>query len=144
MRRFHLMVVDDDPEDTFALQRAIEKEALSAEVHRFNDGDALLDHLDGVQKDETGPRPDVIFLDINMPGKSGLEVLRAIRSDRFTSAVPVIILTTSDNEADVTEAYASGVNAYVVKPATMGELTAFVRSFGLFWLDCARVPSPSA
>ncbi|MGR3467283.1 MAG: response regulator [Shimia sp.] len=140
MRKFSLVVVDDDPEDTFAMRRAFEKEGVDVDIRHLEDGEKLLKALSSPFDDEN-PRPDFILLDINMPGPSGLEVLERMRRTDAGADIPVIVVTTSDAEKDVQEAYRLGANAYVVKPTSMGQLAAFARSFGLFWIDCARLPT---
>lgn len=140
MRKFSLLVVDDDPEDTFAMRRAFEKEGVNVEIRHLEDGEKLLELFSLPFTDEN-PRPDFILLDINMPGPSGLEVLERLRETKSGASIPVIVVTTSDAEKDVHDAYRLGANGYVVKPASMGQLAAFARSFGMFWIDCARLPT---
>ena len=88
------------------------------------------------------PRPDLILLDLNMPRKNGLEVLEEIRADDDLKRIPVLILTTSENDEDVQRAYELNVNCYITKPVELDEFLVIVKQIDTFWLDVATLPQP--
>jgi two-component system response regulator len=90
------------------------------------------------------PLPALILMDLNMPRMKGLEALQALRGDALLRTLPVIVLSTSSNTKQIAQAYASGVNAYMTKPAQFDQLLDAMRKFGDFWLGVSRLPDPAA
>jgi CheY-like chemotaxis protein len=105
-----ILLADDDDDDTMLFVEATEKLSSNIKVSLANDGQKLLGLLD------SSSMPDIIFLDLNMPKKSGLECLRSIRSDVRYDRIPVIMYSTSQSKRDIDESYVAGANYYVVKP----------------------------
>jgi two-component system response regulator len=132
-----ILLVEDNPDDELLTLRALRKNRILNEVLVARDGVEALDYLFG-----TGPhagrdlsiQPQIILLDLNLPRIDGLEVLRRIRDDERTKLLSVIVLTSSKEEEDIVQCYASGANSYVRKPVEFEQFTEAVRVLGLFWL----------
>jgi two-component system, response regulator len=132
-----ILLVEDNPSDIGLTQRALAKARIANEMIVAEDGKEALDYLWGTGVHagrDVSDLPAVILLDLNLPGVSGLEVLRQIRGDARTRRVPVVILTTSKEEQDVATGYDLGVNSYVRKPVDFNQFAAAVEQLGLYWL----------
>ena len=130
-----LLLVDDDPEDAFLTRRAFQRCRLTNEFAHVPSAEAMFALLGS---DE--PRPDLILLDINMPGMGGLEALRRLRADAALRAIPVVVLSTSDDVGDVLSSYDIGANSYVTKPVSSEGLTEIARLFDEYWFQLVRLP----
>jgi CheY-like chemotaxis protein len=135
-----ILVVDDSAGDVRLTIEALRERGVSSHVSVAASGDEALDFLHRSGAFAAAPRPDLILLDLNMPGKRGGEVLAEIKRDPELSAIPVIVLTTSADERDVRASYALHANAYVVKPVDFDEFLAAVRAIEEFWLNRAVLP----
>ena len=137
-----ILLVDDSPKDIELTIEALRDSGLSNEIDTAGDGEEALDFIyrRGRFKDRTGGDPAVILLDIKMPKVDGLEVLKHIKSDPAIKHIPVVILTSSREEADLARSYALGVNAYVVKPVGFSEFLDGIRQVGLFWAILNELP----
>jgi len=123
-----ILIIEDSPEDYEATKRAFRKAGLKNQINRCEDGDEALDYLfhRGPYADSaTAPRPDIILLDLNLPGTDGREVLQEIKADKEICNIPVIVLTTSEDERDIESCYRYGANSYVKKPV---DLQGFIRA----------------
>jgi two-component system, response regulator len=123
--------------------RELRKKNLGNNIIHLTDGVEALDFIFGRQKyaqRKVEDKPKVILLDLKMPKVSGLEVLRAIRADERTKFIPVVIMTSSNEEKDVIESYSLGVNAYVVKPVGFDNFSKAVAELGLFWILVNQQP----
>ena len=142
-----ILLVEDNPDDVLFLTRAARHAEISTGFHVASDGQEAIDYLSGAGKfsDKTKyPMPSLVLLDLKLPCKSGLEVLKWIRENQSLKPLPVIMLTTSAENSDVERSYRMGANAYLVKPANMNELTAILKSLKTFWLDHNLMPQISA
>ncbi len=141
-----ILLAEDSPNDVELTLAALSEHRLANEVVRVADGAEALDYLycRGCFEGRTGGLPAVILLDIKMPKVDGLEVLRRIRSDPRLAALPVVILTSSREEADIVEGYRLHVNAYVVKPVAFPDFVEAVKNLGLFWAVLNEPPPASA
>lgn len=138
-----LLVLEDNNEDFATLRRLMRKQGLTNPVFRCVTGEQLLDFLrhQGCYSDPvTAPRPVLILLDLNVPGKDGRMVLQEIKSEEALKQIPVAVLSTSANAKDVAFCYAHGVNTYLVKPVDLEKLTRTVRLFFEYWLMAAVLP----
>lgn len=146
MDRRIIMVVEDNEDDLELAIRAFKQNHLVNEVVVARDGVEALDYLFG-----TGPHagrdlcimPEVVLLDLKMPRLGGLEVLRRIRADERTRYLPVVVLTSSDEEKDMIDSYHYGVNSYIRKPVDFEQFTEAVRQLSLYWMvlnQCPRNP----
>ncbi len=132
-----VLLVEDNPTDEKLTLLAFRRSTVSIEFVIERDGAAALDFLFGTGKHagrDARDTPALVLLDLNLPKLSGHEVLRRIRADARTKHVPVIILTSSDEDADVRASYALGSNAYVRKPLDFDEFARAAESLGVFWL----------
>jgi CheY-like chemotaxis protein len=128
-----ILLVEDNPSDLELTLHALKRHRLANRIEIVRDGQEALDFLFAATPRPNGP-PKIILLDLKLPKVDGLDVLRAIKADPVTRAIPVIVLTSSREESDVVEAYKLGVNSYVVKPVDFEQFTEAVRMLGLYWL----------
>lgn len=135
-----ILLVEDSEPDILLTQEAFEDASVKNRLHITRDGEEALHFLKKKGKYQAVPRPDVILLDINMPRKNGLEVLQEIKADPELASIPVLMLTTSQAEEDVRNAYARHANGYVVKPVGFENFLDAIRAFERFWLTFVRFP----
>jgi CheY-like chemotaxis protein len=130
-----VLLVEDSPNDARLTLEAFAESGLANEVVWVKDGQEALDYLfcTGTYAARPPGTPAVVLLDIKLPKIDGLQVLERVKSDPQLRAVPIVMLTSSSQEADLTRSYAAGVNAYVVKPVGFPEFVAALRELGLFW-----------
>jgi CheY-like chemotaxis protein len=130
-----ILLVEDSPNDAELTLEALGEHNLANEVEWVKDGQQALDYLkhEGAFADRIGNNPAVILLDLKLPKVDGLEVLRVIKSTDSLKLIPVVVLTSSREESDLTESYNLGVNAYVVKPVIFHEFMKAVAELGIFW-----------
>jgi two-component system, response regulator len=138
-----LLLAEDNPQDLELALRALRKANLSNRIQVARDGAEVLDFLFGTGAfvgRTTAERPKVILLDLKLPKVDGLEVLRRIKADPLTRDIPVVVLTSSREQRDVTESYKLGVNSYIVKPVNFERYAEAVRDLGLYWLLLNQPP----
>jgi len=130
-----ILLVEDDPKDVELTLKAFEESNLANEVETVGDGAEALDFLFSRGKFENRPNgnPAVILLDLKLPKVDGLEVLRQIRGNQKTKMIPVVIVTSSKEEADLMEGYKLGTNAYVQKPIDFHQFIDAIKNLGIFW-----------
>jgi CheY-like chemotaxis protein len=132
-----ILLVEDNQDDVDLTMMALEKSKILNEVVVVGDGVEALDYLFGTGDfagRDTSVKPQVILLDLNMPRMGGLEFLRRIRDDERTMLLPVVILTTSNEDKDRIESYNLGANSYVRKPVDFGQFVEAVQQLGLYWM----------
>jgi len=132
-----IVLVEDNPDDVELTLRAFERSNIANEVRVVRDGASALDLLLARGEHEGRDRaddPQLVLLDLKLPRVSGLEVLRALRRDERTALLPVVVLTSSQEERDVVESYRLGANSYVRKPVDFVEFVEATRQLGLYWL----------
>lgn len=140
-----LLLVEDNPQDLELALRALQKANLANHIQVARDGAEALDFLfsEGAHKGrEFASAPKVILLDLKLPKIDGLEVLRRLKADPRTRSIPVVILTSSNEQRDVVESYRLGVNSYIVKPVNFESFSRAVRELGFYWLLLNRPHSP--
>ena len=136
-KSIEILLVEDNPDDVELTLHAFQKHHLANRVHVVRDGAEALDFLfrTGAFKDRhIEDSPQLVLLDLKLPKVDGLEVLRRMKGDPRTRMIPVVMLTTSREERDITESYRLGVNSYIVKPVNFEQFTEAVRQLGLYWL----------
>lgn len=136
-----ILLVEDNPQDEQLILRALKKVNLANRVDVVRDGQQALDYLFRQAEYETRPGPDlptVVILDINLPRLDGLEVLSRLRSVGPTRMLPVVILTSSDEERDRLRSYENGANSFVKKPLDFGEFAETVARLGIYWVAVNR------
>jgi CheY-like chemotaxis protein len=137
-----ILLVEDDLAHAEIVRRNLEDFRVANHLEHVSDGQAALDYLFGEGDWSTvpTPRPHVILLDLRLPKVDGLEVLRTIKADKQLNSIPVVVLTTSDAEADMVRAYESHVNSYLVKPLDLDQFVSLIRSLGYYWLAWNKHP----
>lgn len=132
-----ILLVEDNPRDAELTLRALKKNNLANNIYVAHDGAEALDFFfcrgKFVKRSFTNP-PKVVLLDLKLPKISGLEVLKIVKGDTRTSHIPIVVVTSSNQEPDMKEAYALGVNSYVVKPVDFDQFINAMSSLGLYWL----------
>ena len=138
-----ILLVEDNPNDEMLAIHAFKRQNLANRVHVVRDGAEALEYIfgTGAYADRTIENPKVILLDLKLPLVDGIEVLRKIRSDPRTRLIPVVALTSSNEERDLVETYALGVNSYIVKPVDFEQFNEVARHLGYYWLLLNRQPA---
>ena len=132
-----VMLVEDNIDHAELVIRTLEDHRIANKIQHFLDGEAALDYLlrrEQYADPKTSPRPHLILLDLRLPRVDGLEVLQAIKNNDELKNIPVVVLTTSEAEKDVTRAYNNYVNSYLVKPVGFDEFSKLMNDLGFYWL----------
>jgi CheY-like chemotaxis protein len=132
-----ILLVEDNPQDLELALRALRKTNLANRIHTARDGAEALDFIfcEGLYRErKIDDGPKVILLDLKLPKINGLEVLKRIKGDPRTRAIPVVMLTSSKEQNDVVESYQLGVNSYIVKPVNFESFALAVQHLGMYWL----------
>lgn len=138
-----ILLVEDDHADVFRIQRAFQKANATSTLEVVSDGEQAIQYLarQGIYQDhELYPMPILILLDLKLPRCSGFQVLTWLRNESNLKNLPVVVLTSSEEQVDIDRAYALGANSYLVKPPDPNTLLEMVRSVGLFWVVFNRPP----
>lgn len=138
-----ILLVEDDMAHAEIVRRNLEDCRVANEIVHVADGQAAIDYLlrrNGYADPETSPAPSLILLDLRLPKVDGLEVLRTIKADEKLRLIPVVVLTTSESEADMVQAYGLGAGSYLVKPVDFEKFTQLLDTFGYYWLAWNRFP----
>jgi CheY-like chemotaxis protein len=138
-----ILLVEDSPEDFEATLRAFQKSGLKNTVVRCEDGDEALDYLHrrGEYADPSrSPRPGVILLDLNLPGTDGRQVLNEIKGSERLRDIPVVVLTTSADERDITACYRAGANSYIQKPVDIDGFMKAIERLNGYWFEVVILP----
>ncbi|MFP8955808.1 response regulator [Natrialbaceae archaeon A-CW3] len=135
-----ILLVEDNPGDVRLTQEAFKEGRIDNTLHVARDGVeaiSFLRHEDGY---EDAPRPDLILLDLNLPRKSGADVLEVLKNDENLRRIPTIVLTSSEAEEDIVSSYESYANAYLTKPIDPDEFIDALRTFETFWFSVVQLP----
>lgn len=133
--RKNILLVEDNPDDEALTLRALGRAAVPADIEVVRDGAEALARLA-----TTSRLPDVVLLDLKLPKLSGIDVLRAVRADPRTQLLPVVVLTSSDEDEDVLASYRAGANGYVRKPVEFDAFATTVSELGRFWIQHVESP----
>jgi two-component system response regulator len=140
-----ILLVEDNPRDVDLTLRALKRHNLANRVVVARDGAEALALIFG-DAEEISPslptNPRLILLDLKLPKVDGMEVLRRIKAEKRTRTIPVVVLTSSNQERDMVESYQLGVNSYIVKPVDFDKFLDCVRQLGIYWLLINRLPEP--
>lgn len=134
-----ILLVEDDPDHEVLTIRALKKSNIANDIRVARDGEEAIELLFGADP----IRPQVILLDLKLPKVDGLEVLRRIRESEATRMLPVVVLTSSDEERDLVRSYQIGVNSYIRKPVNFTEFADATRQLGMYWLVLNEAPPRS-
>lgn len=138
-----ILLVEDNPDDAELTQRVLRKYGVANAIEWVTDGAQALEYLfrEGRYSGRAPVAPKLVLLDLKLPLVSGLEVLKRVKADDRTKAIPVVVFTSSKQESDRVQSYGLGTNAFVVKPLAFDEFSEAVRALGLFWLVVNALPS---
>ncbi len=139
-RQVEILLVEDDPGDVVMTREAFQDYKIRNQLHVVNDGAEAMAFLRQEGEFAGRPRPDLVLLDLNLPRMDGREVLEAIKSDPELASIPVVVLTTSENEDDVLRSYSLHANAYVTKPVDFERFIEVVRQIDDFFVSVVRLP----
>ena len=145
-KRATILLVEDDPGDQELTRRALQQDVIRTDLRVVCDGKEALDYLrrEGEFRDPAdSPKPDLILLDLNMPRIDGRQVLERVREDPRISRIPVVALTTSDEEDDVVRSYALGCKSYIKKPVEVETFIATIRELQHYWFELVTLPPDS-
>jgi CheY-like chemotaxis protein len=144
-RPLTILLADDDEEDRELARDALQDSRLANEMKFVVDGQDLLDYLRKQGRwagpDVEAPRPGIILLDLNMPKMDGREALTEIKADESLRRIPIVVLTTSKDEADVLSTYDLGVSSFITKPVTFGGLVEVMRTWTQYWFEIVELPN---
>jgi CheY-like chemotaxis protein len=135
-----VLLVDDDPGDVLLVREAFEDHKVGNMLSTVSDGVQALEYVRAQGSYADAARPDLVLLDLNLPRKSGIEVLEEIKSDPALSTILVVVLTTSEAEEDIVRAYKLHANAYITKPVDFEQFTKIVHQIDDFFIGLVKLP----
>ena len=139
-RGIDVLLVEDNPDHVELILKALRDNNVLNEVHVATDGEEALEFLYQRGEHVDAPRPGLILLDIKLPKVDGIEVLRQIKADPKLKPIPVVMLTTSEDEAEMVESYSCGANSYIVKPVSFEQFIRVIKKMKLYWLVINSLP----
>lgn len=134
-----ILLVEDNPGDIRLTQEALKESQMDVHLDVVTDGEQAIDFLMKRQRFTEAVRPHLILLDLNLPKKNGLEVLKEIKVDESLKKIPVIVLTTSDADHDINKAYSLHANCYILKPVDFDDFAKVIRLVESFWFNTAKL-----
>lgn len=135
-----ILLVEDSEPDIVLTQEVLKDAHILNHLSVARDGEEAIARCRRLGEHAGHPRPDIILLDLNLPRKDGREVLRELKTDRALSNIPVVVLTTSEQDRDIVDAYEQHVNAYIVKPVDLDQFIGIIAAIEMFWLSIVRLP----
>ncbi len=141
LRPIDVLLVEDDPGDVELTRETIEASKIVVNLHVVEDGLQALAYLRKQANYADAVTPDLIFLDLNIPGKDGRQVLEELKHDETLRTIPVVVLTTSDSDEDIMRSYSLGANCYVTKPTGLDQFIKVVESIESFWFTLVKLPT---
>jgi chemotaxis family two-component system response regulator Rcp1 len=139
-RPVEVLLVEDDRSDVDLTKEALDEAKVSIKLNVVEDGEKAMAYLRRENGFARATRPDLILLDLNLPKKDGREVLREIKSDPDLKTIPVVILSTSDSDTDVTSSYDLGANCFITKPFGFDQVSTVIKAIQNFWLSTVKLP----
>jgi CheY-like chemotaxis protein len=143
LQKSPILLVEDNEDDIVITKRALEKVEIMNNLYIVNDGQEALNFLKRTGKYKNVPRPGFVLLDLKMPKLDGFEVLKEIKRTPELKIIPIIILTTSERDEDISRAYALGCNSYIVKSVDYTKFINIVIKIKQYWLELTEIPLPS-
>jgi chemotaxis family two-component system response regulator Rcp1 len=140
-KAIEILLVDDDPGDVELIREVLADMPATLTLHAVYDGVEAMAYLRREEPYATAVRPDLILLDLNMPRKDGREVLHDIKTNAALRTIPVVVLTTSDDDTDIATAYELGANCYITKPLGFLQFTEVIQRIEVFWCTTVHLPS---
>jgi len=140
-RPFSILIAEDDEDDYLLTVEALKEAGVQNQVHWVKDGEELMDFLRSESPDKNGnPPPGMILLDLNMPKKDGREALGEIKNDPNLRKIPVIIMTTSKADSDISHSYSLGVNSFIQKPVRFYDFVKVIKVLSNYWFNVVKLP----
>jgi len=139
-RPIEILLVEDSPSDANLTIREFSRAKIANNLHWVENGEDAMNYLHRQGKFADAPRPDLMLLDLNLPGMDGREVLAAVKADETLKRIPIVILTTSTDEEDVLRSYNLNANCYVTKPIDIYQFIHVVQLINEFWLAAVKLP----
>ena len=139
-KRIEILMIEDSPTDALIAREAIDHAKVFNTLHVVDDGVEAMSFLRKEGQYGSKPKPDLILLDLNLPKKSGQEVLAEIKADESLKTIPVVVLTSSKDEADIFRAYGLHANCFISKPVDFSSFVELVRSITQFWFAIVTLP----
>ena len=141
MKEIHILLVEDNEGDIVLTMEALEDARIHNKISVKKDGAAALDYLFDLAENNVDDLPDLILLDINLPKIDGKEVLNQVKNHDILKKIPVVMLTTSSSELDITESYNSHANCYITKPVDLNKFFDIVKAIENFWISIVKLPT---
>ncbi|MEO0896749.1 MAG: response regulator [Bacteroidota bacterium] len=141
MQAFKILLVEDNPGDVRLTQEALKEGSFQYDLTVVTDGEEALAYLLNKGQYVTAPKPDIVFLDLNLPRKGGEEVLAELKSNEKTRHIPVIVLTTSEAGPDIMHSYQLHANCYITKPVDINRFIEVIKGIENFWFNIVTLPS---
>lgn len=135
-----ILLVEDNPGDVFLAREALKESKMYSNLTVVTDGQEAMDYLTKKKNYTDVTRPDLILLDLNLPRKTGYEVLEEIKNDKNLKRIPVVILTSSEEESDIVRTYSLHANSYISKPVNLEQFIKIVNSIEDFWFTVVKLP----
>ena len=138
-----ILLADDSEDDRKLTREALRDSCVTNTVREVEDGEELMNYLQRrgeYAEPKSSPRPGLILLDLHMPRKSGQEALEEIKADPLLRRIPIVVLTTSDDEYDIIRCYDLGVSSFITKPVTFAGLVEVMKAFGKYWIEIVAIP----
>ena len=139
-RQIEVLLVEDNSGDVRLMQEALKDSKVRNHLHVVNDGEDAMLFLRRQGKYSGAPEPDLVLLDLNLPGKDGREVLAEVKQDPLLKHIPVVIVTTSSAEEDILKSYGLHANCYITKPVNFDQFIKVVHSIEDFWFTIVKLP----
>jgi len=136
-----ILIVEDDMGDVELIRESVKMSKLKMILKHVPDGQECMEYLRKQGQYKSMKKPDLVLLDLNLPKKDGRQVLEEMKSDPVLKRIPVVILTTSDHEADIKKAYALGANCFVTKPVDFQQIKKIVNEIAEFWFTVVKLPA---
>ena len=138
--KLRILLVEDSAADAMLIQRGFRKAGIACNIDWIEDGERAIAFLKRQGKYQEAVRPDLIILDLNLPGLDGREVLEKIKNDSPFKRIPVVVMSTSDSEQDILGSYDLHANCYIIKPFDVNDFLQIASSIEQFWLRTVRLP----
>jgi CheY-like chemotaxis protein len=137
-----IVMAEDDEDDRQLARDAFEDARVEGQIHFVHDGQELIDYLRADAKRKASKRPGIVLLDLNMPRKDGREALSELKDDEDLCEIPVIVLTTSRDQEEISRCYCAGANSFITKPTTHVGLVDVMRNLQRYWFELVELPGP--
>jgi CheY-like chemotaxis protein len=140
-----ILLADDDPDDRLLVRDALVAGGVAGSLRTVGDGEELMNYLHRrghYSTEGAAPRPGLILLDLSMPKKDGLRAIAEINADPALRQIPIVVMTTSNQDEDVGRSYDLGASSFVTKPVTFGALVGVMKTIGQYWFEIVELPEP--